>query len=70
MCVNCVVSVTTFALPIIVGGAGVLHAKARKLREGSAYDACVDHGGAAPCREAGGEQSGDSPDPSRRAGSD
>ena len=45
MCVNCMVSVSTFALPIIVGGAGVLHAKARKLREGSASGARVEHGG-------------------------
>ena len=32
MCVNCVVSVTTFALPVIVGGAGVLHARLRRTQ--------------------------------------
>jgi len=33
VCVNCVVSVTTFALPILVGGAGVLHARLRRTDE-------------------------------------
>ena len=30
MCVNCVVSVTTFALPVLVGGAGVLQARLKR----------------------------------------
>ncbi len=39
MCVNCVVSVTTFALPILVGGAGVLHAHLRRSEETSELSA-------------------------------
>jgi hypothetical protein len=41
MCVNCVVSVSTFALPVIVGGVGVLQARIRHSHEAATSDADV-----------------------------
>jgi hypothetical protein len=50
MCVNCVVSVTTFALPVIVGGVGVLQARIRRSNDSPAPGAAADadHAGTPP----------------------
>jgi hypothetical protein len=41
VCINCVVTATTFALPVIVGGVGVLQAHVRRTHAGQAAEAAV-----------------------------
>ena len=46
MCVNCVVTATSFVLPMVVGGAGVLQAKIRRRTDQGPPPPPIDEGAA------------------------